>query len=101
MSRKTAQPQPDSRREVTGPHTCVHESNWKAAREAVERQGEIIRLLLTLEPALDKYRKNGDWGRRWDVEGMKAALEFKRLQEAHDRYATPVVSETSTTENKE
>ena len=102
MARKTEPPAPDDRPEVTRIHTCVHERNWKDARESTQRLSDILKMLLQLEPGLDKYRKHDDWwGATWDVQGMTDALEFRRLQGAHDQYATPVVSETTTEKTKE
>lgn len=68
-------------------------------RERVKSLGETLSLLTELEPALRKKYMTieNDWGyRAWDIDGMKAALEFRRLEKAHKKYATkPVVSETT------
>jgi hypothetical protein len=68
----------------------------------VEEKRDLIRLLLALEPGLEKYRVTHDFdgARYWDTDGMKDALEFRRLQDSSKKYASRVVSET-TPEKKE
>lgn len=84
--------------EVNHAHECVHKRNWQSQQERVKELNEIIDLLLKLEPKLrDKYiTAEGSWGQKvWDVQGMKNALKFRKLKKASERYAEPVVSETT------
>ncbi len=63
---------------------------------------ETLGLLSTLEPALSRYKKEGAWGRKdWDLDGMRDAMKFRELWNAHDKFSTPVVSETSQKKKKE
>ena len=88
---------------VSGMTTKHHLNQIEVLTKEVSALREILNLLADMEPALlYKYKTlDNHWGvKTWDLAGMRAALEFRRLQAAHQKYATPVVSETKKKEKE-
>lgn len=67
------------------------EKDLRQAREYADKSAKILSLLIQLEPNLDKYQLDGNWGRIWDIEGMVTAIKFRIGRAAAEKYSVPVV----------
>jgi hypothetical protein len=70
-----------------GPAVDVSEHHdFVKERDERRRAERTLKLLLTLEPALERYRKPTLSGGRWDVEGMEKALTFRENEAIAKKY---------------
>lgn len=71
---------------------ALADKHTAGAWDRVHEQGRFLGNLLELDPSLERFRTdNGNSYRTWDVEGVKAAVEFRKQEAIAATYAPTAV----------